>query len=330
MDVAVTGAVGHVGANLVRALLAQGRTVRVLVHSDKRGVDGLPVEVVEGSVLDPESLRRFCTGVEVVYHCAAHISIVGAEGGAVERTNVQGPTNMVQACLDAGVRRLVHFSSIHAFNSDPVDQVIDETRALATDAPAAYDRSKANGQLAVLAGVKRGLDAVIVNPCAVLGPYDFRVSRMGEVLLDLYHDRLPSLVDGGYNWVDARDVVAGALAAEKKGRTGEVYLLAGHWVHIRDLAALVTELTGRKTPRLALPLPLVWPAALATLWWARLNKKVPKFTPLALRALHMHRLISHAKATAELGYEPRPLQDTVRDTLAWFEQVGWLAKHPKA
>ena len=230
MITAVTGASGHIGGNLVRELLAQKRKVRCLVRQDRRALEGLPVETVEGEIFDQEAMARLLEGAGTLFHLAGRISIVGAEGGLVERTNVLGVRGVVQACLAAGVRRLVHVSSIHAFQSEPSDQVIDETRALSLSPDhMVYDRSKARGQLEVLEGVKKGLDAVIVNPGAVVGPNDFKPSRMGEVFLDIYHRRLPALLDGGYNWVDARDVAAGALAAERQGRTGECYLLTGHW-----------------------------------------------------------------------------------------------------
>ncbi len=324
--VAVTGGSGHVGGNLVRALLEQGRRVRVLVREDRRALDGLPVEMVEGDVFDRDSIERLVAGAGAVFHLAARISIVGAEGGLVERTNTEGPHNVVEACLRQGVGRLVHFSSIHAFESASRDQVIDETRPLALGkGHMAYDRSKARGQLEVLRGVERGLDAVIVNPGAVIGPGDYKVSRMGEVLLDIYHNRLPALLDGGYNWVDVRDVVSGALAAEERGRTGQCYLLTGHWVHICDLSALVGRLTGRRTPRGATPLWLASLASYPSLGWGKLRGKVPKFTPAAVRSVQMHRHISHEKATDELGYRPRPFEDTVRDTLEWFRRAGMLA-----
>jgi nucleoside-diphosphate-sugar epimerase len=325
MITAVTGASGHIGGNLVRALLEQGRKVRCLVRSDRRALEGLPVETVEGDIFDQEALSRLLDGAGTLFHLAARISIVGAEGGLVERTNVLGVRGVVQACLAAGIRRLVHVSSIHAFESDPSDQIIDETRPLALGPEhMAYDRSKARGQMEVLEGVKRGLDAVIVNPGAVVGPYDFKPSRMGEVFLDIYHHRLPALLDGGYNWVDARDVAEGALAAERKGRTGESYLLTGHWVHICEVSALIARLTGRRTPMLATPLWLAMLASYGSLAWGKLRGRTPKFTPGAIRSIQMHRHISHAKATRELGYQPRPFEETVRDTLAWFAEAGML------
>ncbi len=325
MITAVTGGSGHIGGNLVRALLAQKRKLRCLVRQDRRALEGLPVEMVEGEISDPHAMARLLDGAGTLFHLAGRISIVGAEHGLVEKTNVYGVRGVVQACLAAGIKRLVHVSSIHAFESDPNDRPIDETRPLALGPHhMAYDRSKARGQMEVLEGVKKGLDAVIVNPGAVVGPYDFKPSRMGEVFLDIYHHRLPALLDGGYNWVDARDVADGALAAERKGRTGQSYLLTGHWVHICEVSAMIARLTGRRTPMLATPLWLAMLASYGSLAWGKLRGRTPKFTPGAIRSIQMHRYISHAKATRELGYQPRPFERTVRDTLAWFAEAGML------
>jgi len=322
---AVTGASGHLGGNLVRALLAEGRTVRALVRSDRRSLVGLDVQVIEGDIEDPRVLRVLMEGAETVFHCAGRISIVGAEGGLVEKTNVGGVRNIVQACRDAGVRRLVHFSSIHAFDTRPNDQLIDETRKLALGPDhAPYDRSKAEGQSVVLDAVRKGLDAVIVNPGAIIGPFDYKPSRMGSVFLDIYHGRLPMLIDGGYNWVDARDVSRGALLAEQKGRTGESYLLTGNWVHIREVSRVIGRLTGRPTTRAAAPIWLAYAASWFSLGWGKIRGKVPKFTPAAIIAIQSHRLISHEKATSELGYAPRPFEESIRDTMEWFRRAGML------
>src|SRR5208337_4462477 len=153
----------------------------------------------------------------------------------------------VEACRHAGVKRLVHCSSIHAFNTRPKDQVIDERRDLALGpGHAPYDRSKAEGQSVVLEAARKGLDAVIVNPGAVIGPFDFKPSRMGSVFLDIYHGRLPMRIDGGYNAVDASDSCRRAMVAEKKGPAGECYLLTGHWVHISEVSRFIGRATGRK------------------------------------------------------------------------------------
>jgi dihydroflavonol-4-reductase len=325
MDVAITGSTGHVGAGLVRAVLDQGRSARVLVRKDLRGIKGLDVETTDGDVLDLDSLMKLCKGVDTVFHAAAKISIVGSEGGTVEKINIEGTRNVIEACLRNRVKHLIHFSSIHAFSSDPVQEIIDESRELALDKNAfPYDRSKALGQIEVLRAADRGLHTVVINPTAVLGPYDFKPSRMGEVLLDMYHCRYPALIDGGYNWVDSRDVIACALAAEIKGRAGESYLASGNWYHVCDIARIISELFCRKTPSFATPIWMCTLPAYFVLAISRMVNVSPKFTPIAIKTLQSHRHISHDKATRELGYQPRPIEVTIRDTLEWFRSVGML------
>ena len=325
--VAVTGAAGHIGANLVRSLLAQGRRVRALVREHMAGIVGLPVEVVRCDVTDGEACRRALAGARIVYHLAARISVGWDPPGRVETVNVGGTQKVVEACLACGVERLVHFSSIHAFSADPVDGVIDESRPLVQNQPHAlvYDRTKAEGERQVMAAVARGLDAVIVNPSSVIGPYDFAPSAMGEVLLDLVHGRFPALVGGaGFNWVDVRDVVASVLQAERRGRKGEHYLLAGHWLPFFELARLWGRVSGARIPRLVVPMGLARAAAPFAAGWARFRGRRPLFTPDSLRVLRNHRRISCLRASAALGHTPRPLEETLRDTYQWFKQAGKL------
>ncbi|MBP1611353.1 MAG: hypothetical protein H6Q01_16 [Acidobacteria bacterium] len=324
--VLVTGATGHVGAQLVRALLDDGRRVRALVRRDRRAIDGLPVETVTGDVRDPTSILRALDGVEVVYHLAALISLTGEQGGRVHAVNVAGTRAVVEGCLARGVSRLVHFSSIHALSQIPRGEALDERRpaADARRAPA-YDRSKAAGEREVAAGVARGLSATIVLPTAVLGPFDFKPSRMGRVLLDLARGRLPALVDGAFDWVDGRDVARAAIAAERVGRPGERYLLSGTFLPLADLAALVARFSGAPAPRVVVPQWLARPIAPVAAAWARLTGSEPRFTPDSLLALRTgHPRIDHGKAAAELGYRPRPLRETVRDALSWFAAEGRL------
>jgi len=326
MTVVVTGASGHIGGNLVRGLLEKGRAVRAVVHQDTRAIDGVDVERVSATVKDVDSLVRAFEGADVVYHLAARIVISAADEDEVHAVNVQGVRNVLDACERAGVRRLVHFSSIHALAQKPVDEPLDETRPLADTGPCLlYDRTKALGQREVMAAVERGLDAVIINCGAVLGRNDFKPSHQGEMLLGLYHRRIPALVPGGYTWVDVRDVVDGAMAVEEKGKTGESYLLTGEWISMLELSKLVGEVTGAKTPRLVLPMILAKIGAPFVTGWARLRKQRPLFTSESLSVLSGNTRMSHEKAARDLGFDPRPLPETIADTFAWFEQAGQLS-----
>jgi dihydroflavonol-4-reductase len=315
----LTGASGHVGANLVRELLRRRRRVRVLVHRNEAALVGLAVERVRGDVTDLASLRAACDGVDVVFHLAAVISIDGDRGGVVPRTNVGGTRNIVAAALERRVRRMVHVSSVHAFMQEPLDQPLDEQRAQ-VNSPSypAYDRSKAAGESEVRDGVARGLDAVIVNPTGIIGPFDYGPSRMGRVFRDLCQRRLPALVGGGFNWVDVRDVVAGALAAEERGRTGENYLVGGHWHSLEALAAMIHAITGIRSPAVTCPMWLARFGAPFAVACGRALRREPLFTIESLHALRANRRVVIDKAARELGYMPRPTLETIRSVCDWF------------
>ncbi len=322
--VVVTGASGHLGANLVRALVAQGRKVRALVRKDCRALENLPVECVPGDLNDPVSLRRAFEGAEVVYHSAAHISLRWDDWPVLEAANVRGVQNVVEACRACGVRRLIHFSSIHALVQTPLDQPLDEDRPLVLDGRApSYDRSKGLGEHIVRRAIADGLDAVILNPTAIIGPFDYKPSHFGEALLLLARGKMPALIDAGFDWVDARDVAWAALQAEARAPAGARYLISGKWAPVQELAALVERFTGRRAPRLVvslglarLGLPL---ASLLTPGGGR-----PLYTPVTLHALRANRQVSHARAARDLDYQPRPIAETILDTLKWFKEVGYL------
>jgi len=325
MTTVVTGASGHIGANLVRALLARGRKVRALHHVNRRAIENLGVEIIPGDVCDPSSLQKAFKGADVVYHLAARISLSMNDFPLIEPINVTGVRNVVEACLDCGVRRLVHFSSIHAFKQESSDASIDESCPL-VEPPRCppYDRSKAAGEKEVRSGIERGLDAVIISPTAVIGPHDYEPSFLGEALLKLAHGKMPALVAGGFDWVDVRDVVEGAIRAEGQAPTGAKYLLSGHWASVSDLAVLVEEIMGTPAPKLVLPRWLAYIGAPFMAGFAQLTGKRPLYTTASIKALCSSQNVSHQKAAGELGYNPRPLRETIVDTFQWFHESGYL------
>ncbi len=324
MRVTVTGASGHIGGNLVRALLARGEEVRAVVFRGRRALEGLDVECVQADVRDAAAIAKAVSGSELVFHLAGHIDIVG-DRQKVAEVNVGGTRNIVAACHAEGVRRLVHFSSIHAYTANPRDEVVDETRALTRSrADPPYDRSKAAAQRLVTRAAADGLDAVIVNPTGVIGPHDYGPSNVGRLLIDLQRRSQKVLVGGGFNWVDVRDVVDAAIAAADRGRAGEAYILAGQWLSVTELAEVASTVTGVATPRLAIPNAVARAAMPLIELWAAARPGPRRFTRLSLRALRDHRHVSSAKATRELGFSARPLAATIADTYAFFAEQGML------
>lgn len=319
----VTGATGHIGNVLVRELLKRGEQVRALTlpGEDLSPLAGLAVEHVFGNVLDRESLRRGFEQVEKVYHLAGIISIMPGNDEMVQRVNVEGTRNVLWAAMEADIRRLVYTSSIHALKRVPHGVLIDENVPFdSINAISAYDRSKAEASLAVQQAVQDGLDAVIACPTGVIGPYDYRGSEMGQVILDAMHDRTQYYVDGAYDFVDVRDVARGLIDVGQKGRAGESYILSGEQVEIAWLIANTQRLAGLRSALRKVPMKIARFAAGFMPAYYRLARTRPRFTPYALETVASNSEISNAKARRELGYAPRPLIETISDTIQWFRE----------
>lgn len=325
MHITITGATGHVGANLIPALLAAGHQVRALYRTESHAaiLGNLEIEMVRGDILDPGFLPQAFQGTEAVVHLAAVISIDGDPGGRVRRTNIEGTRQVVQACLAAGVRRLVHFSSIDAVQYSKREPVINEDSPLVGEEAFAYRISKKLGEAEVWKGAEQGLETIILAPTAIVGPRDFFISPSGQMLRDLFTNKLPALVADGYDWVDVRDIAQATLAALMSSKPGERYLLSGTWASTPTLSTLCHQVSGRRTPRLTLPL---WMAYLG-LPFLRLQQlltgHLPLYTRESLELLRdSSRNFSHAKAARDLRYQPRPLEETIRDTYEWYLEQG--------
>jgi dihydroflavonol-4-reductase len=324
MKVLVTGASGHVGGNLTTALLSKGYDVRCLVRKDRRSIEGLEVEKFEGDILDPESLSRAVDGVDVVYHTAGYISLSHREWPVLESINVEGTRNVVNACIDRGVKRLVHFSSIHVFQQRPFDIPVDESRAMIDVSTKIYDSSKVLSEMEVIQGIGMGLDAVIINPTAILGPNDYKLSHMGKVLIKLGCGKLPALIHGGYDYVDVRDVVAGAIKAGETAKTGSKYILSGHWISVRELAGIAEDITGVRAPGFVFPM---WVARLGLPFasaYSMATGKSVQFTKISLDTLCSNKNMSHKLASLDLGYNPRPIRETLSDAFGWYAKNGFM------
>jgi dihydroflavonol-4-reductase len=207
----------------------------------------------------------------------------------------------------------------------PADIPVDEASPLVDSRHSQpYDRSKAAAEKEVLRGIEKGLNAVIISPTAIIGPYDYRPSHFGEALLRMASGRLPALVNGGFDWVDVRDVINGALRAEELAPSGAKYLLSGHWVSLPEVARQVERISGVPAPGFVSPLWLARVGAPFMTTLDRLAGRRPLYTSASLQALESNRNISHRKASRELGYRPRPFRETLIDTLMWFEENGRL------
>ncbi len=324
--IVVTGATGHIGNVLVRELVARGEQVRVLLLpvEDTTPLDGLPVNKVRGDVRDLKSLITAFKDADMVYHLAGVISILAGKNELLNQVNVIGTRNVVAACRQTGVRRLVYTSSIHAVREPPHGTVIDESSPYD---PASvlgdYAKSKARATLEVLKGVGQGLDAVVVCPTGVIGPYDYRVSEMGQLILDFTNRKLKAYLDGAYDFVDVRDVARGLILAAEKGRAGESYLLSGKQITVRDLLSMLEEITGIKAPAFKVPAWLARTAGKIAPLYYRMARARPLFTTYSVDVLASNSLVSSARARRELDFSTRPIKESVVDAVAWFREHGY-------
>ncbi|MGB5812882.1 MAG: NAD-dependent epimerase/dehydratase family protein [Polyangiales bacterium] len=320
----VTGGGGRLGNVLVRHLLESQHQVRVLEPGQRaQSLEGLDVDFRSGSVLDPLDVAQAAEGVDRVYHLAAKIDLSPKKDPLMFSINVDGTRNVVDACLARGLR-LVHTSSHHAVERQPLEQPLTEERPLALDEKCDYHRSKAIGETIVLDACNRGLDASIVNPGSMIGPHDYEPSMIGAALIDMYFGRVPVLLDLLSDYVDVRDVATGMIAAGDKGRVGERYFLTGDVIPILDMVSLYGELTGRKMPTRALPLWVGWGLLPFALAGSAITKTEPFITADMLRASVSNAVVSHSKAHRELGYTNRGLRESLTDAVAFYRQQGWL------
>jgi dihydroflavonol-4-reductase len=324
--VLVTGATGFVGSAVARVMLNRGLAVRALVRrgSDRANLAGLDVTLCEGDLTDTASLARAVDGCTYLAHVAADYRIYVPNPATMLSANVAGTEALMRAAWAAGVKRVVHCSSVAALgltaDGSPADEMTPVSEAKVVGI---YKKSKYRAEQAVLALAREGLDVVIVNPAAPIGPRDIKPTPTGRMILDAAAGRMPAYIETGLCAVHVDDVAEGHALALERGRAGERYILGGENLALQDLLALVDDVTGRRQSRLRLPRQALWPLALACEGLARFGVE-PLVTRDHLRMAAKTMFFSHAKATADLGFQPRPAREAVADAVAWFRANGRL------
>ncbi|MHB8902262.1 MAG: NAD-dependent epimerase/dehydratase family protein [Thermoguttaceae bacterium] len=319
----VTGATGLVGNNVVRQLVARGVRVRVLVrpNSDRRPLEGLEVETVLGDVCRADTLRQACDGVTAVIHAAGFVHIGGSQLEVHRTVNVEGTRNVARAARDRGARML-HVSSADAAGVGSLQNPADEDTPPADDGGCAYTITKREAERVVFEEIAAGLDAVIVNPGFMLGPWDWRPSS-GRMLLEVARGRAWVAPRGYFSVCDVRDVAAGILSALERGRCGRRYLLTGNTFSYLDAFRLFARITGGRRP-LGSPGPVLstlggWLGDLGTL----LTGRESDVNSAAIRVARLPKCYSSRRAETELNYSVRPAEQSARDAWAWFQEYGY-------
>ncbi len=326
--VIVTGATGHIGNVLVRELVNRGDSVRALVleGDDLRPLEGMNVEIVTGDITNLGSLETAFKGADTVYHLAGVVTIMPRMEKVLEKVNIGGVKNVIAACRFCGVRRLVYTSSIHAVAEPPHGTAIDESLPFDPERVLGdYAKSKARATLIMMKEAEKGdLDIVICCPTGVIGPYDFAISNIGQLIMDFASGALKSYVSGAYDYVDVRDVANGLILAAEKGKSGRPYIFSGDQVKVLDLIQQLSKDIGYAAPTYRIPSFIARAAGVLATPYYRLIKKRPVFTAYSIDVLHSNSQVSAARARQELGFTSRPWQESLHDQVAWFQEEGML------
>jgi dihydroflavonol-4-reductase len=331
MKTLVTGGTGFVGSHVVRALVDDGVAVRVLARegSDRRALAGLPVEIVTGDLAEPGSLAAAVSGVEVLYHVAADYRLWAPDPAVLYRVNVEGTRALFRAAEAARVARVVYTSSVGTLGIPADGRPGTETTPVRLeDMVGDYKRSKFLGEREAEEAAARGLHVVIVNPSAPVGPWDWKPTPTGRMLVDYLRGRMPAYLDTGLNVVHVRDVARGHLLAAARGRSGQRYIL-GHVEGNLGLRAIFERLapyTGVPAPRVRLPYGVALALAGGAELVARLSGTEPLIAKTAVRMAAKRMFFDPSRAVRELSLPQTPVDQALRDAVDWFWAHGYASR----
>ena len=326
----VTGGTGFVGNNVVKALVSEGVAVRTLVRSKEKAdmaLKGLNVELFFGDVHDKDVITKLFDGLEnreVIFLHTASVVLIGGNNRqykTMDEVNYNGVKNIIEACLSRKAR-LVYVSSVHAITEPPKNRMTMEIKHFNPRfVVGKYAKSKASASALVMDAIRnQGLDAVIVHPSGIIGPNDYSDTHLTQMIKDYMENRIPVAVNGGYDFVDVRDVASGILKAAEKGKRGDCFLLTNKYYSIMEMFTMLQEITGGKKIQSKFPMWLAYfLLPFLSAYFTILGKR-PLYTAYSLYTLKSNGNFSHEKASRELGFSPRGLRESLVDTVAFIKE----------
>jgi dihydroflavonol-4-reductase len=324
----LTGSTGFIGSAVARLLISKGHQLRVLARpeSDRRNLDGLDVEIIEGDLAKPETYTHALKGCHNLFHVAADYRIWVPDAKAMFQINVVGTRKLMQAALDAGIERVVYTSSVATMglhkNGKPATE---STPVSLTNMVGAYKQSKFLAEQEVCKLIhEQQLPAVIVNPSTPIGPRDIKPTPTGRIIVDAVTGRMPAYVDTGLNIVHVEDVAMGHWLAFERGQIGERYILGGNNFTLCEILELIAKIDGHVATKIKLPCRAIYPLAVGMQLAARITGREPRITIDALRMAKNKMFFSSEKAEQHLGYKARAPEEAVTDAIAWFREAGYF------
>jgi dihydroflavonol-4-reductase len=324
----VTGATGFIGSHVVRLLRARGDRVRILARDPNRAenIEGLGCEMVIGDLRNAASLVRCVQGCRWVYHVGADYRLWARNPQEIYESNVAGTRNLLSACCEAGVEKVVYTSTVGTIGMRPDGVPTNEETPVALDDMIGhYKRSKFMAEQVALEFAHSGLPVVIVNPTAPVGHGDIKPTPTGKVILDFLRGRMPAYVDTGLNIVSVEDVAQGHILAESKGKVGERYILGGENLTLQEILENLARICGSRMPRFPMPWAVALIAAyLDQFFMGTILRREPSIPLEGVRMARHKMFVSSAKACRELGYSPRPAEQALREAVDYF-RGAWRA-----
>lgn len=324
----VTGAFGHLGINIVKMLLEKCEKVIAFdLNIRKKYFKDNNLTIVKGNICIKDDVRKLFNNLDnydvIVIHCAGIVSIASKYDKRVYDVNVSGTKNIVDICLDKNVYKLIYVSSVHAIPEGKKGSIISEIKNFdENNVIGLYAKTKAIATNYVIKGTKKGLNASIVHPSGIIGPYDYNIGHTTRLIMDYVNHHLTAAINGGYDFVDVRDVSEAIIKCVSKGKRGQCYILSNRYITVKELLDELHEITGVKKIKTFLPMWFIRPMAVFAELYYKIRKTKPLFTSYSLYTLNSNSNFSFEKAKKELDFNPRDLSETLKDTCTWLKEIN--------
>ena len=323
----VTGAAGFLGSHLTRQLAARGADIRVLLRpsSNNRAIADLPLEYMTGDLRDTASLDRALAGVQRVFHVAADYRLWSKRSQDIYDSNVGGTKNLLEAAKRAGVEQFVYTSTVATIAVDRPEHPNEFTDAKLEEMVGHYKRSKWLAEKQVLDAAKQGFPAIVAMPTTPVGPWDWKPTPTGKIILDFLNGKMPGYVETGLNFVGVEECAAGHILVAEKGIAGERYLLGAENLTLKGVLDLLAELTGLPAPSLKIPHGLALGVAYAETAFSRLIGREPQIPVEGVKIAQHVMFVNCSRAVRELGFQAGPVSSAFERAVRWYETHGYIA-----
>jgi dihydroflavonol-4-reductase len=328
MTTLVTGAAGFLGSHLARQLVARGDNVRVLMRpsSTNRAIADLSLEYVTGDLRDPSSLDRAMKDIQRVFHVAADYRLWARRKQDIYDSNVGGTKNLLDAAKRAGVEQLIYTSTVATIAVDRPQHPDEFTDAKLEEMVGHYKRSKWLAEKEALSAAKNGLPVIVAMPTTPVGPWDWKPTPTGKIILDFLNGKMPGYVETGLNFVGVEDCAAGHLLIAEKGKVGERYLLGGQNLTLKQMLDALSKITGLPAPTLKIPHGLALGVAYASTVFSRLLGREPSIPVEGVKIARHMMFVDCSRAQRELGFKAGPVAAALERAVRWYEANGYIAK----